>query len=112
MSDMSEAPHLDNVGEDSISRMVNNRQFRLLADIPVRMSVEVGSTSLRLAEVMDLSEGSVVELDRQADDLLDIMVNGALIAKGEVVTVNGRYGIRVVEIAAAESRLAGVERRG
>jgi flagellar motor switch protein FliN/FliY len=76
------------------------------------MSVEVGSTSLRLAEVMDLSEGSVVELDRQADDLLDIMVNGALIAKGEVVTVNGRYGIRVVEIAAAESRLAGVERRG
>ncbi|MEV5034631.1 flagellar motor switch protein FliN [Sphingobium sp. LMC3-1-1.1] len=112
MSDMSEAPRLDNVGEDSISRMVNNRQFRLLADIPVRMSVEVGSTSLRLAEVMDLSEGSVVELDRQADDLLDIMVNGALIAKGEVVTVNGRYGIRVVEIAAAESRLAGVERRG
>jgi len=68
MSDMSEAPRLDNVGEDSISRMVNNRQFRLLADIPVRMSVEVGSTSLRLAEVMDLSEGSVVELDRQADD--------------------------------------------
>ena len=112
MSDMSEAPRLDNVGEDSISRMVNNRQFRLLADIPVRMSVEVGSTSLRLAEVMDLSEGSVVELDRQADDLLDIMVNGALIAKGEVVTVNGRYGIRVVEIAAAESRLAGVVRRG
>jgi flagellar motor switch protein FliN/FliY len=112
MSDMSEAPRLDGVSEDSISRMVNNRQFRLLADIPVRMSVEVGSTSLRLAEVMDLTEGSVVELDRQADDLLDIMVNGALIAKGEVVTVNGRYGIRIVEIAATETRLAGVERRG
>jgi flagellar motor switch protein FliN/FliY len=112
MSDMSEAPRLDGVSEDSISRMVNNRQFRLLADIPVRMSVEVGSTSLRLAEVMNLTEGSVVELDRQADDLLDIMVNGALIAKGEVVTVNGRYGIRIVEIAATETRLAGVERRG
>lgn len=112
MSDMSEAPRLDGISEDSISRMVNNRQFRLLADIPVRMSVEVGSTSLRLAEVMDLTEGSVVELDRQADDLLDIMVNGALIAKGEVVTVNGRYGIRIVEIAATETRLAGVERRG
>ncbi|WP_022683760.1 flagellar motor switch protein FliN [Sphingobium bisphenolivorans] len=112
MSDMSEAPRLDSIGEDSVSRMVNNRQFRLLADIPVRMSVEVGSTSLRLAEVMDLSEGSVVELDRQADDLLDIMVNGALIAKGEVVTVNGRYGIRIVEVAATETRLAGVERRG
>ncbi|MET0249553.1 MAG: flagellar motor switch protein FliN [Sphingobium sp.] len=111
MTDMSDAPKLDQRFEDAASRMVNNRQFKLLADIPVRMSVEVGSTSLRLAEVMDLSEGRIVELDRQADDLLDIMVNGALIAKGEVVTVNGRYGIRIVEIAATENRLAGVERR-
>lgn len=111
MSDMSEAPRMDVQGEDSLMRMSGNRQFRLLADIPVRMSVEVGSTSLRLAEVMDLAEGSIVELDRQADDLLDIMVNGALIAKGEVVTVNGRYGIRIVDIATTETRLAGVERR-
>ncbi len=108
MSDMSDAPRM----EDAASRMANNRQFKLLADIPVRMSVEVGSTSLRLAEVMDLTEGAIVELDRQADDLLDIMVNGALIAKGEVVTVNGRYGIRIVDIAATENRLAGIERRG
>ncbi|MFK4794294.1 flagellar motor switch protein FliN [Sphingobium sp. ZW T5_29] len=112
MSDMSEAPRMDGMGDTGLSRMVSNPQFRLLADIPVRMSVEVGSTSLRLAEVMDLAEGSIVELDRQADDLLDIMVNGALIAKGEVVTVNGRYGIRIVDIATAENRLAGVERRG
>lgn len=112
MSDMTEAPRIDGLADNGLNRMVSNPQFRLLADIPVRMSVEVGSTSLRLAEVMDLAEGSIVELDRQADDLLDIMVNGALIAKGEVVTVNGRYGIRIVEIAATESRLAGVERRG
>lgn len=111
MSDMSEAPRVEGKAEDSFARLANNRQFKLLADIPVRMSVEVGSTSLRLAEVMDLSEGSIVELDRQADELLDIMVNGALIAKGEVVTVNGRYGVRIVDIAAAETRLAGVERR-
>ncbi len=112
MSDMSEAPRTDGMSDTGLSRMVSNPHFRLLADIPVRMSVEVGSTSLRLAEVMDLAEGSIVELDRQADDLLDIMVNGALIAKGEVVTVNGRYGIRIVDIANAENRLAGVERRG
>jgi flagellar motor switch protein FliN/FliY len=112
MSDMSDAPRIDGFADEGSSRMASNRQFRLLADIPVRMSVEVGSTSLRLAEVMDLAEGSIVELDRQADDLLDIMVNGALIAKGEVVTVNGRYGIRIVDIAATENRLAGVERRG
>ncbi len=112
MSDMSEAPKIEARIEDGATRLTGNRQFRLLADIPVRLSVEVGSTSLKLAEVMELAEGSIVELDRQADELLDIMVNGALIAKGEVVTVNGRYGIRIVEVANTETRMAGVERRG
>lgn len=108
MSDMSNTARLaDDIG--SALGLAGN--LRMLADIPVRMSVEVGSTQLRLAEVMNLAEGSVVELDRQADELLDIMVNGTLIARGEVVTVNGRYGIRVMEIAPAETRLAGVERR-
>ena len=88
-----------------------HRNYALLADIPVRMSVEVGSTALRLSELMDLSEGSVVELDRQSHELLDIMANGTLVAKGEVVTVNGRFGIRVVEVVAAGSGLGGVERR-
>lgn len=83
----------------------------LLSDIALRLSVEVGSTSLRLAELLDLAEGSVVELDRQADELLDIMVNGTLVARGEVVTVNGRYGVRVVDVVGAEDRLAGLERR-
>ena len=87
------------------------RNYRLLADIPLRLSVEVGSTSLKLSELLDLNEGSVVELDRQANELLDILVNGTLVAKGEVVTVNGRFGIRVVDVVAAEARLAGLERR-
>ena len=108
MTDMSKAPRLTDAPND-VSGFGGN--LRLLADIPVRMSVEVGSTQLRLAEVMALSEGSVVELDRQADELLDIMVNGTLVARGEVVTVNGRYGIRVAEIASAETRMAGLERR-
>lgn len=107
MSDMSDAPRLEDIAGD----LPAGRNFRLLADIPVRMSVEVGSTQLRLAEIMNLSEGSVVELDRQADELLDIMVNGTLVARGEVVTVNGRYGIRVVEIASTDARMAGIERR-
>lgn len=108
MTDMSDTPKLDGATE---ADMGFGRNMRLLADIPVRMSVEVGSTQLRLAEIMNLGEGSVVQLDRQADELLDIMVNGTLVARGEVVTVNGRYGIRVVEIASAEARLAGIERR-
>lgn len=108
MTDMSNTPRL---ADDQTGDMGLAGNLRMLADIPVRMSVEVGSTQLRLTDVLSLSEGSVVELDRQADELLDIMVNGTLVARGEVVTVNGRYGIRVVEIASAEARLAGVERR-
>jgi flagellar motor switch protein FliN/FliY len=87
------------------------RNYRMLAEIPLRVSVEVGSTALKLSELMDLSEGSVVELDRQAHELLDIMVNGTLVAKGEVVTVNGRFGIRVVDVIATDVRIAGLERR-
>ena len=67
----------------------SRRNYGLIADIPVRLSVEVGSTALKLSELMELAEGSVVELDRQSHELLDIMANGTLIAKGEVVTVNG-----------------------
>lgn len=87
------------------------RNYRMLAEIPLRVSVEVGSAALKLSELMDLSEGSVVELDRQAHELLDIMVNGTLVAKGEVVTVNGRFAIRVVDVVAADARLVGIERR-
>lgn len=87
------------------------RNYRMLAEIPLRVSVEVGSTAMKLSALMDLAEGSVVELDRQAHELLDIMVNGTLVAKGEVVTINGRFGIRVVDVVAADARLAGVDRR-
>ncbi|HZV18877.1 MAG TPA: flagellar motor switch protein FliN [Sphingobium sp.] len=108
MSDMSEAPRPD-AGVTPEPGL--ERNMRLLSDIPVRMSVEVGSTQLRLADIMALGEGSVVQLDRQADELLDIMVNGTLVARGEVVTINGRYGIRVTEVAATDARLPGIERR-
>ena len=107
MSEMGEIMPAEGVGEVPLA----GRNFRLLADIPVRLSVEVGSTALKLSELMDLNEGSIVELDRQSHELLDIMANGTLIAKGEVVTVNGRFGIRVLEVVAADARLAGLERR-
>ena len=89
----------------------NRRNFGLFADISVRLSVKVGSTALKLSELMELAEGSIVELDRQSHELLDIMANGTLIARGEVVTVNGRFGIRVVEVVATEAGIAGAERR-
>lgn len=86
--------------------------YHFLADIPVRLSVEVGSVSLKLSEIMNLAEGAVIELDRQANELLDINVNGTCVAKGEVVTVDGRFGIKVIEVMNNHVTHGKVERRG
>jgi flagellar motor switch protein FliN len=83
----------------------------LLLGVSLRISVEVGSASLKLAELLKLNEGSVVELDRQANDLLDVFANGTLIARGEIVNVEGRYAIRVVEVVAPDRHLLGIDRR-
>ena len=72
--------------------------FRLLQDVDVKLTVEIGSTSLTLRELLALGESSVIELDRQANELLDVFVNGTLIARGEVVVIDEEFGIRVTEI--------------
>jgi len=78
--------------------------FRLLQDVDVRLTVEIGSTSLTLRELLALGEASVIELDRQANELLDVFVNGTLIGRGEVVTVGDRFGVRMTELVSPEKR--------
>ena len=85
--------------------------FDLLAGVSLRVSVEVGSASLTLASLLELGEGSVLELDRQVNEPLDLLVNGTLIARGEIAETNGRYGIRIIEVAQDGNRLAGMETR-
>jgi flagellar motor switch protein FliN len=112
MSDMTEASNLG--GSTSPLAQPGDRaeqNFDLLSGVSLRVSVEVGSASLTLSELLSLTEGSVVELDRQANDLLDIFANGTLVAKGEIVTIEGRYGIRVLEVVAANRPSTGLERR-
>jgi flagellar motor switch protein FliN/FliY len=106
MSDMTEAPNFGN-----LMSVPTEGNFDLLAGVTLRVSVEVGSASMTLSELLHLSEGSIVELDRQATDLLDIFANGTLIARGEVVAVEGKYGIRVVDVVAANQRGTELERR-
>lgn len=109
MSDLSEAPARgDRRGNKDIAAAPN---FDLLAGVSLRVSVEVGSTSMTLADLLAMSEGSVVELDRAANELLDIYANGTLIARGEIVNVDGRYGIQVAEVVAPDRGLAGFDRR-
>lgn len=76
--------------------------FRLLQDVDVKLTVEIGSTNLTLRELLALGEGSVIELDRQANELLDVFVNGTLIGRGEVVTVGDRFGVRMTELVSPD----------
>jgi flagellar motor switch protein FliN/FliY len=80
--------------------------FRLLQDVDVRLSVEVGATQLKLRELLAMGESSVIELDRHANELLDVLVNGTLIGRGEVVTVGERFGIRMTELVDPQAAAA------
>ncbi len=81
---------------------INPRGFDFLKDVDVRLSVELGRTDMKLKDVLALSEDSVVTLDRLTDELLDVMVNGKAIAKGEIVAQGNRFGLRIVELAGRE----------
>lgn len=111
MSDMSNLPRPGATVTTEHEDLRATPNFDLLAAVPLRVSVEVGSASLPLATLLTLGEGSVVELDRATTDLLDIFANGTLLARGEVVKVGENYGIRIVEIVAPEHRLDSFDRR-
>jgi flagellar motor switch protein FliN len=77
-----------------------------LKDVDVRLSVELGAAQMKLRSVMALREDSVVVLDRLADELLDVMVNGQRIARGEVIVDGNRFGLRIVEMAGQTATMA------
>lgn len=87
------------------ARRPDTTNLSLLKEVEVRLSVEVGSTSLKIRDLLNLNEGSVVELDRYASEMLDVLVNGTLLARGEVVTIGDRLGVRVTEVATAADRV-------
>ncbi|MDG1165063.1 MAG: flagellar motor switch protein FliN [Porticoccaceae bacterium] len=78
----------------------------VLENIPVNISVEVGRTELKIRDLMRLTQGSVVELDRLAGEPLDLLVNNTLVAQGEVVLVNDRYGVKLTRVIPAVERVS------
>lgn len=80
------------------------RGLEFLKDVGVRLTVELGRTEMKLKDVLSLTEESVVTLDRLTDELLDVMVNGKLIARGEVVAQGERFGLRIVELVGQEGQ--------
>jgi flagellar motor switch protein FliN/FliY len=77
----------------------------VILDIPVTISMEIGRTRISIRNLLQLNQGSVVELDRLAGEPLDVLVNGTLIAHGEVVVVNEKYGIRLTDVISAAERV-------
>jgi flagellar motor switch protein FliN/FliY len=82
----------------------------IVMDIPVQLSVELGRTRLAIRTLVQLAQGSVVELDRLAGEPLDVLVNGCLIAQGEVVVVNEKLGIRLTDVIGPDERLRRLQR--
>ncbi|WP_420538331.1 flagellar motor switch protein FliN [Methylotuvimicrobium alcaliphilum] len=83
----------------------NEIQMDIILDIPVTMSMEIGRTQVSIRNLLQLNEGSVVELDRLAGEPMDVLVNGTLIAHGEVVVVNDKFGIRLTDVVSPTERV-------
>ena len=101
-----ETAELEELTEDkSQITTEEKRKLDTILDIPVTISMEVGRSSISIRNLLQLNQGSVVELDRVAGEPLDVMINGTLIAHGEVVVVNDKFGIRLTDVISQTERI-------
>ena len=104
---VEEASQSEEVNSDNIEK--NERtgleNLKVLENIDVKLTVEVGGAEIKLRELLRINEGSVIELERLAGDPLDILANGTIIAKGEVVMIGERFGIRFTEVVDPKERV-------
>jgi flagellar motor switch protein FliN/FliY len=98
----SEEVNSDNLEENKRTGLEN---LKVLENIDVKLTVEVGGAEIKLRELLRINEGSVIELERLAGDPLDILANGTIIAKGEVVMIGERFGIRFTEVVDPKERV-------
>jgi len=102
----AEAVELEELTEDNTPiTQEEKRKLDTILDIPVTISMEVGRTNISIRNLLQLNQGSVVELDRVAGEALDVLVNGTLIAHGEVVVVNDKFGIRLTDVISQTERI-------
>lgn len=88
----------------------SNQGFDMIMDIPVSLTVELGRTKISIRNLLQLAHGSVVELDGLAGEPMDVLINGTLIAQGEVVVVNEKFGIRLTDIITPQERMRKLHR--
>ena len=101
---------LEEFDESAPISMEERRKLDAILDIPVTITMEVGRSQISIRNLLQLNQGSVVELDRVAGEPLDVLVNGTLIAQGEVVVVNDKFGIRLTDIITPSERMRKINR--
>lgn len=106
--DAPEYPEFDDKADKSDAYTdMNGKELKLdvILDVPVTISMEIGRTKINIRNLLQLNQGSVVELDRLAGEPMDVLVNGTLIAHGEVVVVNDKFGIRLTDVISPSERV-------
>ncbi len=104
-SDDVKVAELDELQDEAEITPEEKRKLDTILDIPVTISMEVGRSQISIRNLLQLNQGSVVELDRVAGEPLDVLVNGTLIAHGEVVVVNDKFGIRLTDVISQIERI-------
>ena len=104
----AQMPIFDSAGDASIPPAANN--LDMILDIPVHLTVELGRTKIAIRNLLQLAQGSVVELDGLAGEPMSVLVNGTLVAQGEVVVVNDKFGIRLTDIITPSERIRKLQR--
>ncbi|MCW8932538.1 MAG: flagellar motor switch protein FliN [Gammaproteobacteria bacterium] len=100
----SEAAGFENLEDDGV-QSDDEINLDVILDVPVDISMEIGRTKLSIRNLLKLNQGSVIELDRLAGEPMDVLVNGTLIAHGEVVVVNDKFGIRLTDVISPVERI-------
>lgn len=95
----------DKLSDDSRPGANANVNLDMVLELPVTISMEIGRTQISIRNLLQLSQGSVIELDRLAGEAMDVLVNDTLIAHGEVVVVNDKFGIRLTDVISADERI-------
>ena len=98
------AAEFDNLQDES-QKGSQDVNLEVILDVPVTLSMEVGRTRIPIRNLLQLNQGSVVELDRAAGEPLDVFVNGTLVAHGEVAVVNEKFGIRLTDVSSPAERI-------
>jgi len=101
-----------NFGAPAAAAPGAGNDINMILDIPVQLTVELGRTRIPIKNILQLAQGSVVELDAMAGEPMDVLVNGFLIAQGEVVVVNDKFGIRLTDIVTPSERMRRLSRGG